>query len=299
MLNRRILRIKAFKAVYSLAENPGASLKEILSQLDRSCEATRDLYLFILDLIPAVCAEARQRAEAAMRKFNPTEEERNPNLRFVNNSIATLLNEDPDFQKIISKKKMSWDQYDVLLRHIYDSVRASGYYARYMELPEAGRTEDAAVFADILAAELPGNEELRAILEDLDIWWNDDLEYAINCAIDTLKSLGEGRSWNLPRLYSDGTESDEEFVKGIVTKAVTGFSKYWESIAEAAPKWDRDRICTTDLALIVCGASEHAAFPDMPTKVIINEYVEISKFYSTPESRSFVNGLLDRLINKQ
>ncbi|MCQ2154129.1 MAG: hypothetical protein MJY44_06165 [Bacteroidales bacterium] len=298
MLNRRILRIKAFKAVYSIAENVSIPGREILSQLDRSCEATRSLYLFIMALIPALASEAHARLEAARSKFNPTEEERNPNMRFVNNSVAHSLAEDPDFCKILARRKISWEQYDAFLFNLYACVRERDYFKKYMGLPEAGRREDAAIWADILASELPQNRELEQILEDLDIWWNDDLEYAVNCCIATLDRMGEGAVWELPELYRGcGGVSDSKFAAGIVHKACSGFPKYWEKIAEAATKWDRDRICATDLALIVCGLAEKAAFPDTPSKVIINEYVEISKFYSTPESRGFVNGLLDKLID--
>ena len=302
MLNRRILRIKAFKTIYSFAENPSMSLKEAESQLERSCESTRDLYLFLLALVGPLTAEASERIEAARGKFNPTPEERNPNMKFVQGRIAPLLCEDPDFAKIISRKKFDWEQYDVLLRHLYDNIRTREYYAAYMASEESSLQQDAALWADIFASELQDNEELEEILEDLSIWWVDDLAYAINWCCRTFDSLGRGRRWELPDLYmSDITgsaDSDHAFVTGIVRKAVSAFDKYYDSVASLTPKWDKNRICSTDLALIVAGLAENEAFPLIPAKVTINEFVEISKFYSTPESRSFVNGLLDKLIDK-
>ena len=112
MLNRRILRIKAFKVLYSYAENRTLTLNEALSALDISCEATRDLYLLMLSIAGPLTAEAARRAEAASHKFNPTEEELHPNLKFVHNALAPLLREDPDFQKLLERKKLSWDQDD-------------------------------------------------------------------------------------------------------------------------------------------------------------------------------------------
>lgn len=303
MLNRRILRIKAFKAIYSYAENPSMTLKEVEAQLDQSCEAARDLYLFLLSIIGSLTAEASARIEAARGKFNPSEEERNPNMKFVENSIAPLLAEDPDFVKLIAKKKLEWEQYDVLLRHLYDSIRSRDYYSTYMADPERSRKQDAALWADIFASEFEDNSELEEILEDLSIWWNDDLVYALNWCCRTLDSIGKGARWELPALYlSDiqgSAESDHAFVVGIVRKGVSNFEKYYESVAALTPKWDKNRICSTDLALIVAGLAENEAFPNIPSKVTINEFVEISKFYSTPESRAFVNGLLDRIINKR
>ena len=303
MLNRRILRIKAFKAIYSRTENPAMTVKEGETQLELSCEATRDLYLFLLALPQALTGEAVSRIEAARGKFNPSEEELNPNMKFAENRIAPLLGEDPDFQKIIQKKKFSWEQYDVLLRHLYDTVRTREYYTAYMASPESSLEEDAALWSNIFASELEDNAELEEILEDLGIWWNDDLAYALNWCCRTMDSLGKGERWSLPPLYmsdlSEKAESDKAFITKVLRATFAHFDEYVSDIAAITPKWDRSRICSTDLALIVAGLAENAAFPDMGSGIIINEYVEISKFYSTPESRAFVNGILDRLINKK
>lgn len=303
MLNRRILRIKAFKSVYALAENPAMTVKEAEAQLEQSCESTRDLHLFMLALIPAVTAEAKSRIEAAQSKFNPTEEEKHPNLKFVNNAIAPILAADPDFQKIISKRHLSWGQYDVFMRHLYESMRASDYFAEYMASTESSPAEDAALFVKMFENELVDSAELEAILEDLSIWWNDDLAYALTACCRVVEDLAKGARWNMPPLYlsemNGSAESDKAFVVKLVRIACIGFQKYTEAVAASTHKWDKDRICTTDLALIVCGQAESDAFSATPAKVIINEYVEISKYYSTPESRSFVNGLLDKLINKK
>jgi len=302
MLNRRILRIKAFKVIYTYAENPTLSLKEAEAQLDRSCEATRDLYLFLLSIIPALTAEAKSRIEAAMGKFNPTEEEKHPNMKFAENKIAPLLAEDPDFSKLVSRKKLSWDQYDVLLRHLYDTIKTRDYYAAYMDSGEDSLKEDARLWEKIFENEFEDNAELEDILEDLSIWWNDDLAYSLSWCCRSVNELGKGARWSLPPLYmselSDKEESDKAFVVKLVRKAISGYDAYVDAISKSTPKWDLTRICSTDLALIVAGLAEADVFTNIPSKVTINEYVEISKYYSTPESRAFVNGLLDKLINK-
>ena len=304
MLNRRILRIKAFKAIYSYAENPGMSLKDTEALLERSCEAVRDLYLFLLSITVPLTAEASARIEAARAKFNPTEEERNPNMKFVGNGVAALFASDPDFQKVVQKKKLSWDQCDVLLRTLYEKIRGREYFRRYMESGESSLAEDAALWVRIFEKEFEDNDDLWQILEDLDILWTDDLPYALLACCSTLRSIGAGARWSLPELYlsdmpgNEGKESDKKFVFGLLRKAYSRFADYYQAVSELTPKWDKNRLCVTDLALIACGVAESEAFPSMPAKVIINEYVEISKYYSTPESRAFVNGLLDKLINK-
>lgn len=305
MLNRRILRIKVFKVLYSFAENPSETLKEAEALLDHSCESTRDLYLFMMSIAGPLTAEASSRIEAAKSKFNPTEEESHPNMKFVENSIAPLLSDDPDFSKIISRKKLSWEQCDVLLRHLYESIRTRDYYKKYMDNPERSLKEDAKLFSEIFANEFEDNSELEEILEDMSILWNDDLAYVLNLCCHSFEELGKGKRWTLPELYlsdsnsSKERESDKAFIVKVLRTAYKNFEKYYQSVAATTPKWDKNRICATDLALIVCGLAEAEAFPEMPSRIIINEYVEISKFYSTPESRGFVNGVLDKLINKK
>ena len=304
MLNRRILRTKVFKAIYGYAENTGMSLKEVEALMETSCEAARDLYLFMLSIAGPLVGEARSRIEAARSKFNPTEEELHPNMRFVENRITPLLAEDPDFTKIIAKKKFSWDQYDVFLRHLYERVRERKYFKDYMGRETSGMEDDARLWVRIFEREFENDAELADILEDMSIYWNDDLGYALSLCRKTVLALGSGERWNLPPLYRSelggdrSYDSDKLFIYKILRTAYTGFGGYCDRIAELTPKWNRDRICTTDLALIVCGMAESDAHPETSPKIIINEYVEIAKAYSTPESSGFVNGLLDKLINK-
>ena len=304
MLNRRILRIKAFKAIYSFTENQFASLKDLETQLDRSLESTRDLYLFLLCSVGPISREARERLEAARNKFNPSEEELHPNFKFADNLIAPILEEDPDFQKITQKKKLSWDQYDVLLRNLYDSIRSKDYFKEYLSAGPNTLKDDAELWTKIFEEEYVDSQELADILEDLSIWWNDDLAYALSWCCRTMENLGKGKPWNLPPLFmsdmdsTGGKESDHDFVVKLLRTAYNGYEKYISMISEVTPKWDRSRICSTDLALIICGLAESEAFANIAPKVTINEFVEISKYYSTPESRAFVNGILDKLINK-
>ncbi len=301
MLSRRILRVKTFKMIYALAENPEMPLKEAERRLERSCEATRDLYLFLLTLPGALTEEAERRIEASRSKFSATDDERNPNLKFVHNRIPALLAEDPDFQRIVKKKKLGWDPYDAFLRHLYEDVREREWFVAYMQSGEDSLREDAALWGRIYPL-LEDNAELEGILEDLPLNWSDELPYCLKAAIRTVQQLGEGKAWSLPPLYKSdaderpAAESDRDFILKLLRTAVRGFDGYREQLSAHTKKWDLDRICATDLALIVCGLAEAKAFPNTPKNIIINEYVEISKYYSTPESSGFVNGLLDKLI---
>ena len=302
MLNRRILRIKAFKVLYSNAIAENMSLAQAQSQLDVACEATRDLYIYMLAIVSPLTKIAKDRIESARSKFNPTDEELNPNMKFADNALAKLLDADVDFQKILSKKKLSWDQYDIFLKKVMNSIASKEYYAEYMASPTSSLKEDCRLFTRIFEEEFVDSEVLERILEDKSLYWNDDLAYALTWCCKTLKSFEKGETWKLYPLYQselmEGSEveSDKAFVRKLLQAAFAGYDRYFSMISESVAGWEKERLFSTDVALIVMGLAEAATFPTIPVKVTINEYVEISKFYGTQKSRSFVNGLLDRLV---
>ena len=302
MLNRRILRIKAFKVLYSSILSGNKSLSEAELQLDQACEATRDLYVYMLGIVSPLTKIARERIESAKAKFNPTEEERNPNMKFAENALARLLDEDADFQKVFNKKKYSWAQYDLLLKKIMTSVASKEYYAAYMASENRSLDEDCKLFTRIFEEEFVDSEELEQILEDKSMYWNDDLAYALTWCCKTFKSLAKGEGWSLLPLYQseiikgEGVESDRFFVRKLLQASFAGYENYSAMVSESVPGWEKERLFSTDVILIAMGLAEVVTFPTIPVKVTINEYVELSKFFGTPKSRSFVNGLLDRLV---
>lgn len=304
MLNRRILRIKAFKVLYSSVLSGNTSLAQAESQLDQSCEAVRDLYIYMLGIVSPLTQIARERIEAAKSKFNPTEEERNPNMKFADNKLAVLLDEDADFQKVFNKKKFSWMQYDLMLKKVMNSVASKDYYKEYMASDDDSLAADCRLFVRIFEEEFVDCVELEQLLEEKSIYWNDDLAYALTWCCKTVTALAKGERWSLIPLYQsemikgEGVESDKLFVRRLLQTSFAGYEKYSGMVAESVSGWEKERLFSTDVVLIVMGLAEVAAFPTIPVKVSINEYVEISKFYGTPKSRSFVNGLLDRLVQK-
>lgn len=305
MLNRRILRIKAFKALYSSAFAQDLGLQEAQIRLQESCEATRELYVFMLGVISPITKIAQERIETAKNKISPTAADLNPNMKFADNAIAKLLDDDVDFQKYFFKTmKFSWDLYDVFLRKILNSIVSKQYYADYMASETRSVAEDARLWVKIFEEEFVDSQELERILEEKSLYWIDDLAYALTFCCNTVKDMAKGKSWTLPVLYksemtkSPDKESDSAFVKKLFQTAYVNFGKYSEMISLAVPQWDRERLYSTDIVLIVLGMAEAAAFPEMPLRVTMNEYVEISKFYGTPKSRAFVNGLLNGMIDK-
>ena len=164
MLNRRILRIKAFKTLYGSVLSGDMTLSQAEANLEASCEAARDLYVFMLGVVAPLTDVAKEKIEAAKSKFNPTDEEKNPNMKFAQNALAVLLNEDIDFQKVFSKKKFSWAQYDLVLKKIFSSIQEKDYYKAYMASDERSLSEDCKLFTKIFEEEFVDCEELENLL---------------------------------------------------------------------------------------------------------------------------------------
>ena len=302
MLNRRILRIKAFKVLYGSILSENMSLEQAESQLELACEATRDLYVYMLGIVSPLTQIARERIEAAKAKFNPTEEERNPNMKFAENELANLLDGDVDFKKIFNKKKFGWQQYDLFLKKVMSSVVTKDYYAEYMSSEERSLKEDCKLFTRIFEEEFVDSPELEAILEEKSLHWYEDLAYALTWCCKSFAAYAKGEGFRLPPLYQselltgEGVESDKYFVRKLLQASFSGYERYSNMVAESVSGWEKERLFSTDVVLIAMGLAEAASFPTIPVKVTINEYVEIAKYFGAPKSSSFVNGLLDRLV---
>ncbi len=302
MLNRRILRIKAYKVLYGSVIAEGTSLAQAEAQLEQACEATRDLYVYMLSIIPALTQVAKDRIDAAKSKLRPTEEDLNPNMKFAENEMARLIAEDVDLNKLLAKKKYSWAQYDLLLKKVMTSVASKEYFSQYMASSERSLSEDCKLFTRIFEEEFDDNQDLEMILEEKSMHWVDDLPYALSWCCRSLKDFADGKSWSLLPLYQsemkkgEGVESDKLFVRRLLQSSYAGYEKYSAMVAEAVSGWEKERLFLSDVVLVVMGLAEAVTFPTIPVKVTINEYVELAKYYGTPKSRAFVNGLLDRLV---
>ena len=142
------------------------------------------------------------------------------------------------------------------------------------------------------------------LLEEKSLYWNDDLAYSLTWCCKTLKSIAKGEKWSMLPLYQsemmsgEGVESDKFFARKLLQASFAGYQKYSALVADTVVGWEKERLFSTDVVLIVMGLVEAVTFPTIPIKVTMNEYVEISKFYGTPKSRSFVNGILDKLIQQ-
>ena len=250
----------------------------------------------MLSIVSPLTAEARKRIDAAKGKFRPTEEELHPNMKFAENAVAAALEADPDLGKLLERKHLGWDNADVFIRNLFDTVSSRPYFAAYMADPGRSLAGDAKLFKKIFEEEFEDNEELWHILEDKNIYWTEDLGYVLRYDMKAMDALARTGRWDYPELYAD--PSDRDFVTRLLKSTLVRYEDCYARVAANVSKWESDRLFATDTVLIAMGLTEAEIFPEIPVKVTINEYVEICKHFSTPKSRSFVNGLLDRLIRE-
>jgi N utilization substance protein B len=240
---------------------------------------------------------AEEKIAVGMRKFHPTEAEANPNYKFVRNRFAALLSEDPEFGRICQKRGLTWGEYEPFVRHVYNSMLTKEYYQDYMASGEDSFEEDCRLFSCIFEDEFEDNEELDSILEDMSLLWVDDLAYALNVIIAGIDETRRKKRIVHPNTFLK--EDDKEFALRLLTESILRYEEYFKLLEGHLDNWNSDRLVSTDATLIVMGVTEAVVFPTIPIKVTINEYVEIAKYYSTPNSRIFVNGILDRIIQEK
>ena len=294
MLNRRLLRIKAFKVLFSTWQEGPDALDKASRELLRSCEKTLDLYYFMLNVCGSLRQLASDKIEALRNKFHPTEEERNPNMKFVNNRFFIEVENNAEFQKYCSRKGLVWGEYDIFIKKLFASISSSEYYAEYMASAEDSFEADCRFARLMFEEEFEDNNSLDAILEDLSIYWTDDVNYVINNILYAIDAMIAGNPLILPDVFIK--DEDKDFVLKLLEVSLVHYDEYFQLVCGSLDNWDSDRLVSTDATLIVMGIAEAVAFPNIPAKVTINEYVEISKYYSTVNSRVFVNGLLDKII---
>lgn len=297
MISRRLIRIKAFKTLFAYENSDSSSVDAAQKNLIESCEKTKELYYFLLNISSSLIDVAYERIEVGLRKFHPTEQEAHPNRKFVNNRFAELLSGDPEFGKFCMKHKLGWGEYDAFVRRVYNSIITKEYYQNYMASPESSLKEDCDLFSCIFQDEFEDNEELYSILEDMSIFWIDDIAYALNVIIAGIETTKTKKQIHHPSTFLK--EEDKEFAIRLVGDSILHYDEYIELISNNISNWKSERLVPSDAALIVLGLTEAVTFPTIPVKVTINEYVEISKYYSTSNSRIFVNGVLDKLIQEK
>ena len=258
------------------------------------------MYITFLSAFNEIKVLAEEKIENAKTKNRPTEDDLNPNLKFVNNRAFALLNQNSQLQKDISNMNVMWstDGAFTVISQIYQEIKKSDEYQAYMNSGADSFGEDKNFLISIFKENIVNNELLHDVLEDNSIFWNDDLDIVAIATIKTIENLSENDSGfeTLTPLFKD--EDDETYAKLLFRNAILKDAECQKLIGAQTKNWDVDRLAKTDVILMNMAIVEALDFPSIPVKVTMNEYIEISKFYSTPKSKGFINGILDKIFNQ-
>ncbi len=295
MISRRIIRTKVLQILYAHVSSADKSVSSSESELHFSIQKTYDLYHLLLMLPVELCDYAERMMEIRKLKNFPTPEELNPNMRFVSNRLISKLKDNNDLNAYIKKNKVNWVNSQELVKKIYQTMVESDVYKNYLAEKEDDFQVDKRFFEDFYAEVLLKSEFVFNEFEEQSIYWNDDLDFVVSMVIKTLKKFKEESNINdhLSSLYKD--EEDKEFTVQLFRKTLAGSEENRKTIEAYTKNWDVDRVATMDVLIMELAITELTAFPSVPIKVSLNEYIELAKYYSTQRSSIFINGVLDRI----
>ena len=296
MISRRLLRIKALQTLYAYykagREEMGRSEKELHFNIDKAFE----LYHYLLLLIIDVVLYAESRMEIARNKRIPTPEDLNPNTRFIENRLVEQIRNNDALLRFVDQHKLNWSFYPELIKDVYLKVLKSEEYSAYMAKDVCSYADDKKLITQIFTNIIFPNELLSSILEEQSIYWNDDVEFITSMIVKTFRQFKEtdGPGKSLMTLYKNS--EDRDYVVRLFRQTILNRDEYVEYIKQNTRNWDLERIAFMDILIMQMAIAELVAFPSIPTKVTLNEFLEISKFYSTSKSNVFINGVLDKVM---
>ncbi len=302
MLSRRHLRIKVMQALYAYFQSDGNDLNLSEKGLVSAINSIYDLYIYLLSAMLEVGDFARNRMEEGRQKFLPTSEEINPNTRFIENQLLVQLDANKDLRKNINRLKINWSDHQEIFRKIFISFRDSEAYQKYMAASAVSYRDDKEILMYLLGEIMLDNEAFISIFEEKNINWADDIDTSAMMIAKTIKKwdVAFDEFKTLPLLMvspdEEGDDLINDFVLRLFRKTIMKSPESAVLISERAQNWEIDRIAVLDVILIKMALTEFLDFPSIPVKVTINEYIEISKEYSTPRSKQFINGILDKLV---
>ncbi len=298
MISRRLLRIKALMILYAFNRKDGDDLAVAENELMKSIVKTYDLYHYLLLLVLEIADIAAEKIEISRKKNIPTEEDLNPNSRFINNRIVRFLDQNKDLRSYIKSAKLSWANNPELPRKLYNTMLEWDQYKEYMNREEEGFAEDRKFIILLLVEIIAPSEDLQSLLEELSIYWNDDIGFLTIMIEKTLRSVkaDSGPDFRLMPMFKN--KDDEIFVKKLLSKTILNSDKYKQLIDTNTTNWEIERVALMDMLVMQLALSEIVEFEEIPVKVTLNEYIEIAKYYCTTKSSTFVNGILDKIVRE-
>lgn len=296
MISRRQLRIKALQSLYAYYTTGGEDMNRTEKELHFNIEKAYDLYHYLLLLLIDVVLYAESRIEIARNKRIPTHEDLHPNTRFIDNRLAEQVRNNEHLLKYVEQRKLNWANHPELVKEIYTRLIESEEYVSYMKAEDSGYALDKRLVTFLYTHIIFSSERLESILEEQSIYWNDDLEFITSMIVKTFKKYKEEDGPQKPLMELYKNREDRDYVVKLFRQTILHRDEYVEYIKQNTRNWDLERIAFMDILIMQTAIAELVAFPSIPIKVSLNEYLEISKFYSTNKSNVFINGVLDKVV---
>ncbi|MBT3559713.1 MAG: transcription antitermination factor NusB [Flavobacteriaceae bacterium] len=296
MLTRRHIRLKIMQIIYALKISDFEYTKETEKKLLESIDSSYNLYLILISLLIEILNRAQAKYLISQKKLLSDQKNIYDNKKFIKNQLLNLLKSDHLFNQEINKRNSNlWDLDFKYIDLIYEKLIKSELFSDYIKSDEISFKNDRDFVAKFYKNIIATNDKLYSFLEDRNINWVDDFPL-INTII--LKLINKSKETNsktyfLPKLYKDN--QDKIFAKDLLKKTLKNYNDYNNEISKKTKNWDADRIARLDYVMLNMALCELIEFKTIPIKVTLNEYIEISKEYSTPKSNVFINGILDSI----
>ncbi|MFN8326504.1 transcription antitermination factor NusB [Flavobacterium sp.] len=285
------------QSIYALHQKNSNDIEKEEKFLMHSIDSIFDLYLTILSALVEIQKKEIEFLDASSKKHLATPQEKNPNKKFIQNSVIKSIADSPAFKQALDKRRINnWINDDSYILLLLADVKKSDIYERYMLDKKTSFEDDKKFILDIFEKVLAPNEKLYEYLEDYKLTWVDDIPVVNTQILKDLKSLSKDSSFEVSKLYKD--IEDKEFVSLLFRKTVLNEVELAKEYIDKTPNWDADRIAEMDTIILKMAICELLKFPSIPVKVTINEYLELAKEYSTPKSSIFINGILDNLVKE-
>ena len=298
MINRVLIRIKVVQILYAYYKGDGKSLPLAEKELFFSIEKAYDLYFHLLALSVEITRYAAIRIDAKRNKLRPTPEDLNPNTRFIDNKFVAQLAKNESLNDHLKKKKLTWENDRDIIKELYEEIISTDFYAEYMNQASASYADDKEFWRKIYKKVILTGEELDNSIEEQSIYWTDDVEVVVSFIIKTIKRFDESNGKQQELLPMFREEEDAEFARKLLRGVLSNNTEYREMIDKNTKNWELDRIAFMDIVIMEVALAELMNFPTIPINVTFNEYIEISKIYSTDKSSTFINGVLDKIVNE-
>lgn len=294
MLSRRLLRVKVAKTLYAHLKSGSDNLRASEKNLVESIDKAYDLYFQMMSLVVEVAHYAEGRIELAMQKKLPTYEDLNPNRRFVDNAVIHLIANSDSVNDYIAERKLSWTLQSDAIRDVYNRLIEADFYKKYMSAPVVTFTDDRK-FVEEFFQWLEEDEAMLDVVNEMSLLWSDDYGFALFMALRTVQNLKRSHTEVkvLPKFKSD---EDLDFAKRLFVKSLVDYEDNQEIVDRYSKNWDVERVVFMDSLIINIAIVELKQFDSIPVKVTLDEWIDIAKYYSSPTSSNFVNGVLDKIV---